>query len=75
VLFKLGRPHVLNLDEYFPFNKKKEVLLFQKPFDKDLWPMVLEKGLAKLHGSYMAINTLNLEELLEAIFGAPTRRS
>ena len=73
VLYKNGRPNVILLDEYFPFSKAKDSLIFQKPFEHDCWPMILEKGLAKLYGDYSKIAKLQLPELLENILGAPVK--
>jgi hypothetical protein len=70
-LFKNSLPTVMFLDEWFPFFKKKEELMFQRPFGNEIWPMLIEKGLAKLYGGYSALANLSIEELIESVIGAP----
>ena len=75
VLYKNGEPNYISLDEYFPCNiiDGKDKLRFQAPFGDEVWPLIIEKGLAKLYGNYASIASLSLSELLETILGAPVR--
>jgi len=43
---------VVNLDDFFPFMKSKNQLLFSRSEKNEIWLMLLEKAYAKLYGSY-----------------------
>ena len=75
VLYKNGEPNYISLDEYFPCSiiDGKDKLRFQAPFGDEVWPLIIEKGLAKLYGNYTRIASLSLSELLETMLGAPVR--
>ena len=73
-LFKNAVPTHLLLDDFFPFVKKTEELMFQRPFGDEVWPMLIEKGLAKLYGSYSVVTNLHIDELFESILGAPVQK-
>ena len=74
ILYQDGKPNLLLLDEYFPSDKSKNKIIGQQPYHKEVWPMLIEKGLAKLTGSYQNMSKLNLVELLEAVLGAPVKK-
>ena len=41
------------LDDYFPYNIRKNKPLFCKPYKNEIWVMLLEKAWAKIKGSYL----------------------
>lgn len=59
------------LDDYFPCNKKSE-LLFSMPENFELWFLLLEKAFAKLYGSYAQIRNVSVSEALETMTGMPS---
>ena len=40
--------------------------------EEELWPMILQKGLAKLHEGYLNTNEIDCETLLSELTGFPT---
>ena len=60
-----GEWAIINVDDYFPFMKSKNQLLFSKSEKNEMWLMILEKAYAKLYGSYENIQNGNL---LDTIF-------
>ena len=42
----------ITLDDYFPYNIRKNKPVFCKPYKNELWVMLLEKAWAKTRGSY-----------------------
>ena len=40
------------LDDYFPYNTRKNKPIFCKPYNNEIWLMLLEKAWAKIKGSY-----------------------
>ena len=59
------------VDDTFPCQNNNENLII-KPDNQELWPLVLEKAMAKLYGSYNNIHNLGVDEILETICGMPT---
>ena len=53
-LFALGVPQTTAIDDYIPFIDGKPMSV-QISEDKSLWPMLLEKALAKMQGNYYTI--------------------
>ena len=51
---------VVSLDDFFPFIKTKNQLLFSRSEKNEIWLMLLEKAFAKLYGSYEHIQNGNL---------------
>jgi len=51
--FKQGREEIVIVDDYFPVSGNGRWVFVSGGINgKELWPMVLEKAYAKLHGSY-----------------------
>lgn len=79
-----GKWRMIWVDGYFPCyktrsrsgrGKKKYRLLFAKPTDrKEIWPLVVEKAFAKLHGSYEAIAGGHIADALELLTGHRAKR-
>ena len=46
----------INIDDYFPYNIRKNKTVFCKPYKNEIWVMILEKALAKIKGSYLNID-------------------
>jgi hypothetical protein len=42
----------IHLDDYFPFNMRKNKPVFCKPYNNEIWVMLLEKAWAKIKGAY-----------------------
>ena len=42
----------ITLDDYFPYNIRKNKPVFCKPYKNEIWVMLLEKAWAKIRGSY-----------------------
>ena len=42
----------IHLDDYFPFNMRKNKPVFCKPYNNEIWVMLLEKAWAKIRGAY-----------------------
>jgi len=74
ILYQDGKPNLILLDEFFPADKTKNNISFQKPYHNEIWPLLIEKGLSKLLGNYQNMSKLNLIELLEATLGAPVKK-
>ena len=61
----------VSIDDNIPFIKdRKEPMFFSS--EEELWPMILQKGLAKLHHGYISTNEINPNILLEEITGFHT---
>ena len=55
-LFTLGVPSTIVIDDFIPFVGEKP-LAAQIADDHSIWPMVLEKAMAKLRGNYLHISS------------------
>ena len=53
--FHFGDPVHVIVDDYFPVNSEKAWAFATTVGGKELWPMLLEKGYAKLNGNYDSI--------------------
>lgn len=60
------------VDDNVPINGKGEPLFAWPAQGGQIWPMILEKGWAKLHGSYGAIVGRPISEIFRALTCAPT---
>jgi hypothetical protein len=58
---KVGKNGKLN----FPFSKSTDD-------EKEIWVMLLEKAIAKIHGSYEAIEDISAEDSFQYIVGGPS---
>lgn len=73
--YKRGFPVEVIVDDIFPCRTTKAGVLrpvFSQNKTRDLWPLILEKAYAKLHGSYQRIEVGAMGEALEDLTGAPT---
>ena len=53
----------VNVDDHIPFIKdRKEPMFFSD--EEELWPMILQKGLAKLHQGYLNTHEIDCQTLL-----------
>lgn len=55
--FMDGQWRFIVLDDFLPVNRKGE-LIFTKPTNNAVWPCLLEKAVAKLHGGYHLLDLL-----------------
>jgi len=54
--FKLGKWRTVKVDNYLPFVTKSSILLSaQSASAEELWPCLIEKAYAKIHGSYATL--------------------
>ena len=51
-MFVNGLRTSIIVDDYVPFNPETELPAFCHSDTQELWPLLLEKAWAKLHGSY-----------------------
>ena len=62
------------VDDNFPMNPKQHMPAFTKSLcEYEIWPLLLEKCWAKLHGNYCKIDGGLCRETLHDLTGAPTR--
>ena len=68
-----GEPHIVVVDDYFPFCEKKNDWAFSRSSsEKEIWVLLLEKAWSKIHGSYQRIEAGTTGEALPALTGAPS---
>lgn len=53
----------VTVDDYIPFIKDRKEPMFVSD-EEELWPMILQKGLAKLHKGYLDTNNLSPMQLV-----------
>jgi len=70
--FLCGQYVNVAVDEFFPINDKK-MPAFVGAKANELWVMLIEKGWAKIHGSFGAISAGDSRESFSAITGAPVK--
>jgi hypothetical protein len=63
----------IEVDECVPMVKERGEPMFLSNRN-EIWPMVLQKAMARLEGSYLALNTLSPLETLETITGFYTKQ-
>lgn len=56
----------IHLDDYFPYNTRKSKPVFCKPYNNEIWVMLLEKAWAKIKGSYFGMDIGSPIEVLNA---------
>jgi hypothetical protein len=69
-LFQKHLPKTVSTDGYLPFVTRTNSPLFLSD-RKEGWPMLLQKGLAKLFGNYKKLNSFGTKELVETVTGWP----
>lgn len=52
VISKLRNPKHIVIDDYVPYNTKREKIAFWSTYSNNIWAILLEKAFAKLNGSY-----------------------
>jgi hypothetical protein len=62
---------VQSIDDFIPFIKERKEAMFMSS-TQELWPMLLQKGLAKHYGSYFELSRIDPRMLLESMTGFPT---
>ena len=72
IFFIDGEWQVIFLDDYFPYDPKKNKFAFATPHNNELWAMLLEKAWAKLNGGYSNIVGGIVSEPISALTGFPT---
>ena len=55
------------LDDYFPYNIRKNKLVFCKSFNNEIWLMLLEKAWAKIKGSYYNMDNGSPFDVLKSL--------
>ena len=70
VLRQNGWTHPVTIDNYFPINVSGEAM-YAQPVGQDVnWCAPIEKALAKLKGTYDALQTCTMPEILEDLCGS-----
>ena len=72
IFFIDGEWQIVFLDDYFPYDPKKNKFAFATPHGHELWAMLLEKAWAKLNGGYSNIIGGIVSEPISALTGFPT---
>ena len=70
-LCKDGLWRAIVVDDFFPATNHGRRLAFAEPTRDQLWVPLLEKAMAKLHGSYRAIESGGFTEGMAILTGAP----
>ena len=73
MLFITGRWIRVTLDNMFPYNPHTKSPAFSKSKERELWVLLVEKGWAKVHGTYENTISGNAESALHALTGAPCK--
>lgn len=60
------------LDDFFPCDQQNS-LKFSKSIRKQLWVILIEKAMAKLAGSYQALESIQLDLAVNALTGYPCK--
>ncbi len=64
LLYIKSTPTLVIIDDYFPCLKGTRCPLFARCNPSNIWPMLLEKALAKVYGSYYALRRATVEEII-----------
>ena len=78
----LGVPHTVVIDDYLPLvhNEAKNTwqteftTISEDPSKSPLWPVMLEKALAKYYGNYSHLTGVDTLTALSALAGGPVER-
>lgn len=73
-IYTNGEYKILIIDDYFPVIKGTNTLRFAKPFNGELWLLLLEKAFAKISGGYASLISCNMSDVLVAFTGFPLER-
>ena len=69
-----GEYQILLIDDYFPFIKNKNKLLFSKPKNEEIWLLLLEKAYAKVNGGYGSLFNCDINSILILFTGFSCER-
>lgn len=61
----------ITVDDYIPYIKDRNEAMFLSS-SRELWPMILQKALAKAHEGYFSLAEIPPEVLIEELTGFPT---
>ena len=64
-------PTLVIIDDYFPCLKGTRIPLFARCDSNNIWPMLIEKGLAKIYGSYYDLQNATVSEIIKLIANVP----
>ena len=74
-IYALGVPHTIIVDDWIPFVEVVEdefiPLSAQFPESNSVWPLILEKALAKDHGNYYHLEGGSPLRAVQTLTGAP----
>lgn len=66
-----GIPTVVIIDDQIPCLKGTKCPVFARSSSKNVWPILLEKALAKVFGSYSALQCVSVESILNMLIRFP----
>ena len=69
-----GEYQILLIDDYFPFIRNSNKLLFSKPKKEEIWLLLLEKAYAKVNGGYGSLFNCDINSILILFTGFPCER-
>ena len=69
-----GDYQILLIDDYFPFIRNSNKLLFSKPKKEEIWLLLLEKAYAKVNGGYGSLFNCDINSILILFTGFPCER-
>ena len=72
IFFIDGEWQIVFIDDYFPFDPRKNNFAFATPNGKELWAMLLEKAWAKINGGYSNAVGGIVSDPISALTGFPT---
>jgi hypothetical protein len=67
-----GKWQIVIIDDYFPVSNWGS-FCYTKAKSNELWPALIEKGMAKLFGGYQALVSGMMAEAFAILTGAPTK--
>ena len=74
-LFVYGRSETIVLDKYFPKHPLQNAeLCYLQAHKGCIWPLILQKAMAKIMGSYSALQKLDPQDIFKIFTGAPVAR-
>ena len=63
---------MVTTDGYLPITSNGQAAFLADK--KEGWPMLIQKALAKHHGSYKSLEQLGTKEMMESLTGWPVQR-
>ena len=70
----LGVPHSVYVDDYIPRRKGNRWLVTRPAPDNSLWPLMMEKAMAKMQGNYAHLNSGKSYRGIRLLRGGPFKR-